>query len=245
MAIQPAICSGCGGAINVDDVDLNGFAKCEYCGVSHKVIDIITVDGLPTVKSLLQTAYLTIDNGNYEKAEQLFNEAIKIKPNCHEAWWGVYICHANYDAYYNYTDKYGNSGPITKAVIMNESINKYAAKAIDYAPPAQADEYRGLLADKLAYIEKARSGAFDTKSKSGSSGCYIATAVYGSYESDEVFALRRFRDERLSKNAFGRAFIRVYYKLSPSLAKRLPYDSPISNRIRAMLDSFIKRIEQK
>ena len=68
MAIQPAICNQCGGRINVDDVDLNGFCVCEFCKTPHKVIDVITIDGLPTVKSLIMTASMHIDDNNVEKA---------------------------------------------------------------------------------------------------------------------------------------------------------------------------------
>jgi len=46
-------------------------------------------------------------------------------------------------------------------------------------------------------------------------GCYVATAVYGSYDCPEVWVLRRFRDNRLSKRRIGRAFITVYYFVSP------------------------------
>ena len=35
-------------------------------------------------------------------------------------------------------------------------------------------------------------------------GCYIATAVYGSYDCPQVWTLRRFRDHTLAASWFGR-----------------------------------------
>lgn len=56
------------------------------------------------------------------------------------------------------------------------------------------------------------------KSSSGSNdGCYIATCVYGSYDCPEVWTLRRFRDFRLAKSWLGRAFIHLYYVVSPTI----------------------------
>ena len=70
MAIQPAICSNCQGAINVDDVDLNGYAECIYCHTPHRIIYIITVDVLPTAKALLFNADNALRDGNLEIAVQ-------------------------------------------------------------------------------------------------------------------------------------------------------------------------------
>lgn len=50
-------------------------------------------------------------------------------------------------------------------------------------------------------------------------GCYVATAVYGSYDCPQVWTLRRYRDNTLAKTWYGRAFIRSYYAISPSLVK--------------------------
>jgi hypothetical protein len=157
MAMQPAICNQCGGNLNVDDVDLNGFCKCEYCGTSHKIIDVITVEGLPTVKSLLINAELEIKDNNLEKAVKFYEEIIKIKPNCHEAWWGLYICNDAFDRYYNYEDKYGNRGPLIKVSIIENTIQKYALHAIEYAPPEQAEKYKKEIENKLNYIEEVRN----------------------------------------------------------------------------------------
>ncbi len=242
MALQPAICSCCGGRIKVDDIDLNGFGECEFCHAPYKVIDVITIDGLPTVKSLLTSAQMSVENGNPERAVKLYNQIIDIKPNCHEAWWGLYLCNAYFDAFYQYKDKYGNSGPLTKASIMNNTITKYAARAINYAPAEVANQYRYAIADDVKFIEEVRNGSMDQKTDGGSSGCYIATAVYGSYYCDEVFALRRFRDDRLAKSVFGRAFIRLYYRISPFFARRLTCDSAVSKFIRKRLDWLIERI---
>ncbi len=158
MAMQPAICANCGGRIKVDDIDLNGFGECEYCKTPYKVIDVITIDGLPTVKSLLTTASFCVNDGNFEKAVTHYKEIITIKPNCHEAWWGLYVCNSYFDAYYQYKDKYGNSGPMTKAYIMQETLSKYALRAIEYAPKDVAEIYQRQIADEVAFIESVRNG---------------------------------------------------------------------------------------
>ena len=241
MAIQPAICANCGGALKVNDTDLNGFCECPFCHTSHKVIDVITIDGLPTVKSLLMNAQMSIEDGNAERAVSTYKEVLTIKPNCHEAWWGLYLCNSFFDRYYNYEDKYGNSGPLTKASIMESTLNKYAIRAIQYAPSQQADMYKAAIQDELDYIEKVKNGTYDAKS-GGKSGCYIATAVYGDYCRSEVMALRRYRDDFLAHHIWGRLFIRLYYWISPYLAKFIRPDSAIGKYIRRYLDRKVERL---
>lgn len=50
-------------------------------------------------------------------------------------------------------------------------------------------------------------------------GCYVATAIYGSYDCPEVWTLRRYRDNTLAETWYGRLFIRTYYIISPTIVK--------------------------
>jgi hypothetical protein len=56
---------------------------------------------------------------------------------------------------------------------------------------------------------------------SGGSGCFIATASFGTPMAEEVVALKKFRDEYLMSNRAGRAFVRFYYRYGPALADYL------------------------
>ena len=49
-------------------------------------------------------------------------------------------------------------------------------------------------------------------------GCFIATAVYGTPTAENLYVLRKFRDEKLLTNSFGVKFVDAYYTYSPSLA---------------------------
>lgn len=59
----------------------------------------------------------------------------------------------------------------------------------------------------------------NTSYSKSSGGCYVATAVYGSYDCPEVWTLRRFRDLYLYQSWYGRVFIKSYYAVSPTLVR--------------------------
>ena len=86
--------------------------------------------------------------------------------------------------------------------------------------PARASKYAERILEMDPGNLEARRYLTPRSSGESTGGCYIATAVYGSYDCPEVWTLRRFRDEVLAKNCFGRAFIRFYYALSPWLVRR-------------------------
>jgi hypothetical protein len=73
------------------------------------------------------------------------------------------------------------------------------------------------------------------------SGCFIATAVYGSVSAPEVTVLREFRDTILLRSYLGRVFVRVYYATSPPLARFLQTLSPAKTALRKLLLNPIVR----
>ncbi|MCL3862965.1 CFI-box-CTERM domain-containing protein [Actinotalea sp. K2] len=75
-------------------------------------------------------------------------------------------------------------------------------------------------------------------------GCYIATAVYGSYDAPPVLTLRRFRDERLLTHAPGRVITRVYYAVSPVLSTHFSQGKPLSRQAKKVLDRIVRRLER-
>ncbi len=75
-------------------------------------------------------------------------------------------------------------------------------------------------------------------------GCYIATAVYGSYNAEEVIALRNFRDDVLKGSPAGRLFIEAYYALSPPVAAYLAEAESLNSWVKKILDSFVGFLNQ-
>lgn len=71
------------------------------------------------------------------------------------------------------------------------------------------------------------------------SGCFVATAVYGNYDAVEVRVLRRFRDAVLMRLLLGRAFVRLYYALSPAVAQFLEHRRGLRGVTRSALDMLV------
>ena len=78
------------------------------------------------------------------------------------------------------------------------------------------------------------------RAKSG--GCYVATCVYGSYDCPQVWTLRRYRDDTLASTWYGRAFIRTYYAVSPTLVKWFGKTAWFKKMWQGKLDRMVRRL---
>jgi len=75
------------------------------------------------------------------------------------------------------------------------------------------------------------------------SGCYIATAVYGSYNCPQVWILRCYRDNVLTKTWYGKAFIQLYYAVSPTIVRWFGKADWFNSIFKRLLDNLIDNLE--
>lgn len=119
-------------------------------------------------------------------------------------------------------------------------INRYKSAISQYTQKVKKYD--------AVFIEPRINSAVGTTRSSGSSGsggCYIATAVYGSYDCPEVWVLRRYRDYTLAQNCFGRSFIRLYYAVSPMLIAWLGGLEWFKRFGKSQLDRIVCRLMNK
>ena len=107
---------------------------------------------------------------------------------------------------------------------------KNLSKVVIFGKPQIADD---------AFSDTPYSG------KKLSSGCYVATCVYGSYDCPEVWTLRRYRDNTLAETWYGRAFIRTYYSVSPTIVKLFGDTKWFKKMWREKLDKMIADLQAK
>ena len=112
------------------------------------------------------------------------------------------------------------------AMSFSENIKKYEPS---YEPPKNQ-----TVADITSNIQN------NTQS---SDGCYVATCVYGSYDCPQVWTLRRFRDNTLAETMLGRAFIRTYYAISPTLVKWFGDTFWFKKMWKCTLDRMVSKLQ--
>ncbi|MDH3593160.1 MAG: hypothetical protein OER88_14840 [Planctomycetota bacterium] len=71
-----------------------------------------------------------------------------------------------------------------------------------------------------------------------SPACFIATAAYGDRDAPEVKQLRRFRDQVLLQSRVGTAIVRLYYSVSPPVARLIARRPRLRVAARRALDLF-------
>lgn len=95
------------------------------------------------------------------------------------------------------------------------------------------------------YIDKIKQYDPDYKApeiKASNGGCYVATAVYGSYDCPQVWTLRRYRDYMLAETWHGRAFIHAYYAISPTIVKWFGHTEWFKKMWRGQLDRMVANL---
>ncbi|MEI6702393.1 MAG: CFI-box-CTERM domain-containing protein [Deltaproteobacteria bacterium] len=100
------------------------------------------------------------------------------------------------------------------------------------------DKLETILNYDNEQLDKACHISYPTPIKS-SSGCFIATAAYGSPLEANVLVLREFRDTALSATSFGRWFIRFYYQTSPPIARMIESREFAKKVVRTILKPIV------
>lgn len=109
------------------------------------------------------------------------------------------------------------------------------------------DTYKETKYSKQEFFKIQQSNKSQTyeENQKNSSGCYVATCVYGSYDCPEVWALRRFRDDTLGATWYGRSFIYTYYAISPTLVKWFGHTKWFKKMWKGTLDRMVADLRAK
>jgi hypothetical protein len=101
---------------------------------------------------------------------------------------------------------------------ISQSQRNYQ-QALNQYNSENPSENNPILKNKYSKLSASSKPTSPNKSSSSSGGCYIATATFGSYHHPTVLLYRNFRDNFLDRTFWGKLFIRLYYSISPSVAK--------------------------
>jgi hypothetical protein len=75
--------------------------------------------------------------------------------------------------------------------------------------------------------------------------CFIATAAYGDPLETEVIILSRFRDEVLLASEVGALLVKVYYCVSPPVARVISRSCHLRKLVRILLQHLVRLVRQR
>jgi tetratricopeptide (TPR) repeat protein len=139
---------------------------------------------------------------------------------------------------------------VCKKCLLIIRQDKYQITSMSFSPEYSSpdyffsDEYRAECTKKLNELDPTFEIPSNSNTDSNSSGgCYVATCVYGSYDCPQVWALRRYRDYTLAETWYGRAFIRMYYAISPTFVKWFGHTKWFKKMWKGKLDRMVENLK--
>lgn len=246
MELKEAKCPNCGGLLKLNPELEKG--TCIYCGTEFVVSEAIQkfqgeVSGIATTKSSLIRAQNSIEDGDYDEAMKILKHVIDTEPTNPDAYYEMFLCSLDVAEYYKRQHE-GQERTLPQYIDdLHDALQKYGRRAVQYARDEneKAKFQQGIsdLENKISSCEQA------LQERSKKRGCYVATAVYGSYDCPEVWTLRRYRDYTLDRTWYGRMFIRTYYAVSPTLVKWFGDTDWFKKMWRGKLDHMVTKLNDQ
>ena len=137
-----------------------------------------------------------------------------------------------------YLRRFWNSAAGVKDLVEGRFSGTRLDISIDLNVPEQ-----GEVIDELAHINSIQ--------QEPKGACFIATAAYGSEMQPSVLELRRFRDGYLLRHAWGRRFVAIYERASPTVAHLIEQSASLRWAMRRLLipvvylGSFFNRLNSR
>ena len=118
-----------------------------------------------------------------------------------------------------------SSDSITTVATHYSIIHYYVENELDYQDQASKQSIALEIPLKSPVARLARTRVVDKK-------CFVLTACYGNEDDPVVQDFRSFRDNYLTKNKFGRLFIKWYYKHGAKIARHISEKPLTKNGLR-------------
>ncbi len=185
-----------------------------------KALDIEPNNALTLVK--LGRCYRNL--GMQDKAISSYEKALELNPQIVTAYTNlgtIYILNKNYR---EAAAQYEKGLPF---ISQNEDDywTAYANYAIAVAQLGDLSRAQNMIDEAERHGYKNGDGCRELAGLK-KQGCYVATAVYGSYDCPEVWTLRRYRDNTLAETWYGRVFIKLYLRFLSFCFVYYSYDAP-------------------
>lgn len=139
--------------------------------------------------------------------------------------------------------RYGGTSGFEHSWIKGQVVSPLCGDKLNETIDNLIEKYKQANID-YTYLTNIKS-RISVKKAEASKGCYVATAVYGSYDCPQVWTLRRYRDYTLADTWYGRAFIHTYYAVSPTLVKWFGETEWFKNMWKPKLDRMVKKLNEK
>ena len=254
------ICDSCnkGVVFTADELDALDIKYCYACGSLLKTNLVICNNcgiEMKMTQSMIhiQRGRDLFDEGRKEESVVEAKEALALEntPEGRFMICGVIVATQGDLVKEKFLDKYGDIDYFPKEVIESEEcqdILKYGKQALEELNKCPPDIRQQIESDPknnvdgIKHTVKELSEAINNPNPSSASrasdkksGCFIATAIYGSPYADEIMILQEFRDKYLLNYSLGRAFVRIYYWLSPPIAKHIAEKKSLKGITKAIL----------
>ncbi len=205
-------------------------------GGAGDVGNAITIDGVGN-------AYVTGStfSANFPTAGSPFQAALSIAPDAFVTKLNPTGSALVYSTYLG-----GGAADIGRGIAVDPLDNAYvtgetASGGATPFPTAGGfdDTFNGIVDAFIAKLMESPAGGGGGGGGDGGSGCFIATAAFGSPLVPQVQILREFRDRYLVSNPAGRVFVTLYYDLSPPLAAVIARSETLRALVREALAPII------